>query len=108
MVLSSCFEYFLVDEDDNAIYVSLSGKSICAPFELNVIAQNRMIKNNATSNINNKYTWNINYDNNDIYMAISKNKLDSQSSMIYLLYFTIIISCATGAYLIKKKKINNV
>lgn len=105
MVLNSCFEYFLVDEDEDTIYISLSGNSICSPATLNVTAPSRMISNNAHSIKGNKYTWNISSNNNDIYMAISKTELNGSSKLIYLLYFSIIIIFIVGAYFIKKKKL---
>lgn len=104
-VLNNCFDYFGVENDDNAIYVKLKGNSSCGPFKLNVRAKDRMINNNATNINGDEYIWNINTTNNNVYFAISKTANNSSSiSMLYVIYFIIGIALAYIAYIFKKKK----
>ena len=43
-----CFETAVIDEDDKKIYVYLKGNSICAPFQLVVTSDGRLLNNNAS------------------------------------------------------------
>lgn len=106
-ILKKCFEYAAVEEENNKIFVYLKGHSDCAPFELRVKADNRMLSNNANTKENNEYIWKVESDNNDIHFNISKeiikNNLFSLSNILYLLLAIIMIL----VILILKKKNKN-
>lgn len=74
-VLNNCFENFGVQEDEEKLYIFAEGKSKCAPFELIVKAEDRMVSSNENSKDGNNYIWNIKELNNDVYMVISKAAL---------------------------------
>lgn len=111
-VLNNCFEYFGVEEDEESIYILAKGESKCAPFDLIVKADDRMLSSNENDKDGELYIWNIQKLNNDIYMAISKTAIDktekehnlfSVMDIIYLLVALIIAIVA----LVLKKKIKN-
>ena len=104
-LLNNCFEYFGVEEDAENIYVYLSGRSLCAPFNINIRAVDRMINNNAYSVNNGQYTWQVKETNNNIYFLISKEKINSQSiDMLYVIYFILGMSIAFVVLIFSKKK----
>lgn len=78
-VLNNCFESFGVHEEKDKFYVFLSGKSKCAPFKLIVKADNRMLSSNENVKDGNKYVWNVQESNNDIYMTISKTTINDKT-----------------------------
>lgn len=71
-ILNNCFENFGVEEDKDRLYIFAEGKSKCAPFKLIVKADDRMISSNENVKDGNLYIWNIEEQDNDIYMSISK------------------------------------
>lgn len=82
-ILNNCFENFGVEEDKDRLYIFAEGKSKCAPFKLIVKADDRMISSNENVKDGNLYIWNIEEQNNDIYMSISKtttNKTEIEPS----------------------------
>ena len=80
-VLNNCFDDFGVEEDKESIYILAKGNSKCAPFDLKVTADDRMISSNEDEKDGNEYIWNIKKTNNDIYMAISKTPI-SQDTIV--------------------------
>ena len=92
-ILNKCFENFNYVEDNDNIYINISGKSICSPFKLSIKADNKMIANNADKKVNNEYLWNVLENNNNIYMTISKNNIKSSNTLYIILFmFAIILS----------------
>ena len=103
-ILNRCFEFPVIEEDDNKIYVYLSGKSECAPFDLRVKADNRMVKNNADSKKDNVYIWEVKESNNDIQFNISK--VEVKKSIIktsHIIYIGSAIIIALAFFFLKKK-----
>lgn len=109
-VLNNCFEYFEVQENKNSLSISANGKSKCAPFKLIVKADDRMLSSNENVKNGNIYIWNIQELNNDIYMTISKTKVESRSSfnVMNLIYFVIALIIGVVAFILNKrfKKLN--
>jgi hypothetical protein len=103
-VLNICFEYFGTKEDEKTIYLSLKGKSMCAPFKLIVKADNRIINSNENIKQGNEYIWNIQELNNDIYIAISKTEIVSSSfNVLNLIYVITAIVIGVVTFILNKK-----
>ncbi len=103
-ILNSCFDFFGVEEDNDNVYVSLSGNSVCAPFKLSIKADNRMINNNSNNIQNNEYIWNIKEKDNNVYFAISKTPMNDMTiNSLYIVYFILGLVIAFIAYIIKKR-----
>lgn len=104
-MIERCFEYPVIEDDDKKIYVYLSGNSDCAPFELNVKADSRMLTNNAEIKKDGQYIWNVKKENNDIRFYISKepvnNSIISTKNIIYIILGVI----TTVSIIIYSKKI---
>ena len=63
-----------------------------------------MLSSNEDRKINNEYIWNITEENNDVYMTISKEKVDSSSFSIWnLIYLIIILILGIVVFAINKK-----
>ena len=107
-IFKRCFQYSTIDTKDDTLYVSLKGESICAPFKLEISSNNRMLTNNSNERIKNKYVWNIEKENNDIFFSISKNPIINKNfdilSFIGIGFALLIILIAA----IIKKKYNEV
>jgi len=102
-MLNYCFEIFNTYEDDNAYYVNLSGESYCTNSKL-VITANNMLNNNSNNISNNTYIWTIKEQNNDIYFAISKKELNTNSfNMYYLIYVLVALILGIILYFLNKK-----
>jgi len=100
-----CFETAVIDEDDKKIYVYLKGKSICAPFQLVVTSDGRLLNNNASKRSNGKYIWSVKENNNDIYFNISKEKISASSSKTKHIFSIVLLFIIIGVlFFIKKKK----
>ncbi len=107
-ILKRCFEYAAVEEDDKTIFIYLKGKSECAPFTLNVKADNRMMSNNADEKSNNEYIWNVQKENNDIHFNISKEILKNNIFTLQNILFVLVgIGIVIGIIYLKKKQKNN-
>lgn len=118
-VLNNCFDSFGVHEEKDKFYVFLIGKSKCAPFKLIVKADNRMLSSNENFKDGNKYVWNVQESNNDIYMTISKTTISEKNpskattsekkeksslfSTIDLIGFVIVIIIGIVVFVVNKK-----
>lgn len=113
-VLNNCFDDFGVEEDKESIYILAKGNSKCAPFDLKVTADDRMISSNEDEKDGNEYIWNIKKTNNDIYMAISKTPISQDTiiqpkdksfnfSIADLIYLFIALIIVILVVIIKKK-----
>ena len=113
-ILNNCFEDFGVEEDDENIYILAKGKSNCAPFNLIVKADDRMISSNENEKDGNEYIWNVKESNNDVYIAISKVAINQENiiqpkektslfSIMDLIYLVIALIIVIVTVILKKK-----
>lgn len=75
--VNSCHENIRFDETDDLYYIDLSGDFYCLlsdKMTINVTSEYAVLESNAKKVVGNTYTWEIDdYNDADIYMAISKN-----------------------------------
>lgn len=105
-VLHTCFDYFGTTEDVDNIYISIKGKSKCSRFKLVVKGEDRIISSNAKK-VNDEYIWNIQEENNDIFLAVSKNKVSNNTFNVWnTIYFIMALIIGVSAFIINNKMTN--
>lgn len=113
-VINVCYEKAIFSETDDLYYVDLSGKFKCLYSDevvVNITSDYAVLENNADKVKNNIYTWIINdEDDADIYMAISKNVINTNNSegkitsTFKIVGFVVLVVLSLVTYFLYKKK----
>lgn len=117
-IINTCFENHLVEENDEYLYVRLSGKFYCKyadKININVTSNNAVIESNAKKIDGNVYKWTIkDSDNVDIFMNISK-ELDYSSgkevkkvTTFQIIGFIVLIILCVITYVMYRRKNNDI
>ena len=117
-IINSCFENHLVEEDDDYLYIRLSGKFYCMyadKIDISVTSSSAVIESNAKSVKGNTYKWVIkDSDNVNIFMNISKNLSYSSGkevksiSTFQIIGLVILVMLCGIAYLMYKRNKNDI
>ncbi len=113
-IIQECFTNNIFIETENSYYIKLYGDFNCNFVEnynlnLNIVTNNKVLKNNADNIYKNKYTWNINVGNDSekvIEFQVSK-KIDelkengSVLSMGIIVTISFLIICAISIVILK-------
>lgn len=97
LAITSCFEYYKYEEDDDNIYIALYGDYYCDTFDkLKVVfkTDKKINYSNAHAKILGKLVWEFNpEDDMEIELEISKNEIESPLYIVlFVLFVTILIS----------------
>lgn len=98
-IFQECFSNNIFIETSNSYYIKLYGDFNCNFIEnynlsINIITDNKVLKNNADNVYKNKYTWNLNKSNDtnkEIEIQVSK-KIDTLKENGSFLYMSIIVT----------------
>lgn len=79
-IFNNCFSIKFIREDDEAYYYSLSGYYTCRyvnGMQFKIEAKDKLLNSNSKNVEGDTATWTINQEDNNIYFAISKDKVGS-------------------------------
>lgn len=107
-IFNNCFSIKFIREDDKAYYYSLSGYYTCRyvnGMQFKIEAKDKLLNSNSKNVEGDTATWTINQEDNNIYFAISKDKVGSGFNGWYIAG-GVIIGILFVATLFLYKKIN--
>lgn len=107
-IFNNCFSIKFLKEDDKAYYYSLSGYYTCRyvkGMQFKIEAKDRLLNSNSKNTDGDTATWTINEEENNIYFAISKDKVGSGFNGWYIAGGVIVgMLLVVTLYLYKKIK----
>ncbi len=107
-IFNNCFSIKYIRDDDEAYYYSLSGYYTCRYVEgmqFKIEAKDKLLNTNSKNVNGDTATWTIDQEDNNIYFAISKDKVGSGISGWYIAS-GVVIGILLVATLFLYKKIN--
>lgn len=107
-IFNNCFSIKFIREDDEAYYYSLSGYYTCRyvnGMQFKIEAKDKLLNSNSKNVEGDTATWTINQEDNNIYFAISKDKVGSGFNGWYITG-GVLIGILLVATLFLYKKIN--
>lgn len=107
-IFNNCFSIKFIREDDEAYYYSLSGYYTCRyvnGMQFKIEAKDKLLNSNSKNVDGDTATWTINQEDNNIYFAISKDKVGSGFNGWYITG-GVVIGILLVATLFLYKKIN--
>lgn len=107
-IFNNCFNIKYIRDDDEAYYYSLSGYYTCRYVEgmqFKIEAKDKLLNTNSKNVNGDTATWTIDQEDNNIYFAISKDKVGSGISGWYIAS-GVVIGILLVATLFLYKKIN--
>ncbi len=107
-IFNNCFSIKFIREDDEAYYYSLSGYYTCRyvnGMQFKIEAKDKLLNSNSKNVEGDTATWTINQEDNNIYFAISKDKVGSGFNGWYITG-GVVIGILLVATLFLYKKIN--
>ena len=107
-IFNNCFSIKFIREDDNAYYYSLSGYYTCRyvkNMQFKVEAKDRLLNTNSKNIEGDTATWTIDQEDNNIYFAISKDKVGNGGNGWYIAA-GVIVGILLVVTLFLYKKIN--
>ncbi len=116
-LINNCFEYHLVEETEDYIYIKLSGKFYCMyskKIDIKVKTNNAVLENNAKKVDGNTYTWTLkDKDDVDIILNVSKklkndNSKVSKINTFQLIGLVVLVILCITIYILYRKKNNEI
>ena len=107
-IFNNCFSIKFIREGDEAYYYSLSGYYTCRyvnGMQFKIEAKDKLLNSNSKNVEGDTATWTINQEDNNIYFAISKDKVGSGFNGWYITG-GVVIGILLVATLFLYKKIN--
>lgn len=107
-IFNNCFSIKFIREDDEAYYYSLSGYYTCRyvnGMQFKIEAKDKLLNSNSKNVEGDTATWTINQEDNNIYFAISKDKVGNGFNGWYITG-GVVIGILLVATLFLYKKIN--
>lgn len=107
-IFNNCFSIKFIREDDEAYYYSFSGYYTCRyvnGMQFKIEAKDKLLNSNSKNVEGDTATWTINQEDNNIYFAISKDKVGNGFNGWYITG-GVVIGILLVATLFLYKKIN--
>ena len=105
-IFNNCFSIKFIREDDEAYYYNLSGYYTCRYVEgmqFKIKAKDKLLNTNSKNVDGDIATWTINQEDNNIYFAISKDKVVSGLNGWYITGGVIILILFVATLFLYKK-----